>query len=111
MSIEVEVAVHDGLAAVAPRGEIDITTAPELRAAIGATLDDGATAVVLDLEAVTFMDSSGLSVLVGAHRRLARRGGRLEVVGAGAAIAQTLRLTGLAGVFDVRDVTGAVIAP
>lgn len=111
MSIEVEVAVHDGLAAVAPRGEIDITTAPEVRAALSAALDRGATGIVVDLEGVTFMDSSGLSVLVGAHRRLTRRGGRLEVVGAGPAIEKTLRLTGLAGVFDVRDVTGAVIVP
>jgi anti-sigma B factor antagonist len=102
VSMPVEVAVAEGLAAVAPRGEVDIHTAPELRSALTGVLDDGAFHVVVDLGQVTFMDSSGLSVLVGAHRRLARDGGRLELVGTLPAVERVLRLTGLVDVLDVR---------
>lgn len=111
MSMPVEVAVTEGLAAVAPRGEIDIRTAPDLRAALTGVLDDGARRVVVDLAGVTFMDSSGLSVLVGAHRRLSRDGGRLEVTGTLPPVERVLRLTGLVGILDVRDAAGEALRP
>jgi anti-sigma B factor antagonist len=105
MTIGIEGATTAGLAAVAVSGEVDITTAPDLRAWLTRALDDGAAKVVLDLSGVEFMDSSGLSVLVGAHRRLARLGGRLGIVGVSPIVARLLSVTGLHRIFDVRDVT------
>lgn len=107
----VEVAVDEGLAAVAPRGEVDLASAPALAGALTGVLDGGARRVVLDLGAVPFCDSSGLRVLVAAHRRLARAGGRLEVVGALPPVERVLRVTGLLGVLDVRDERGEVVQP
>jgi anti-sigma B factor antagonist len=109
VTITIEGAVSGGLAAVAVRGELDIRSAPDLRAWLAKALDDGAVQLVIDLDAVAFMDSSGLGVLVGAHKRLVRIGGRLHVVGVSPAVARLLSITGLARVFDVRDATGAAL--
>lgn len=109
MRIAIEGASHGALAAVAVRGEIDIRSAPDLRAWLGRAVDEGATQLVLDLSGVEFMDSSGLGVLVGVHKRLARIGGRLRVVGVSAPVARLLAVTGLTRVFDVRDSTGTAL--
>ena len=57
--------------------------------------------VVVDLTETTFIDSSSLGVLIGAHRRLKARGGRLLVACDNEAIVKTFRITGLDGVFTV----------
>ena len=64
-------------------------------------IDGGAERVVVDLTATTFIDSSSLGVLIGAHRRLKRRGGALVVVCDNDAIVKTFRITGLDGVFTL----------
>jgi len=109
VTIAIEGAAHGGLAAVAVRGELDIRSAPDLRAWLTKALDDGAHQLVIDLAQVAFMDSSGLGVLVGAHKRLARLGGRLSVVGVSEPVGRLLSVTGLSRVFDVRDATGAAL--
>ncbi|HEY7075636.1 MAG TPA: STAS domain-containing protein, partial [Solirubrobacteraceae bacterium] len=54
---------------------------------------------IVDLTTATFIDSSSLGVLIGAHRRLKRRGRTLAVVCDNDAIVKTFRITGLDGVF------------
>lgn len=103
MSLTVTVETTDGRAVLGARGEIDIRSAAELRAQLERVLDDGATDVVLDLRAVTFVDSTALSVMVGAHKRLARDGGALEVVTGASAVRRVLEVTGLDRVFRVRE--------
>ena len=51
-------------------GEIDVYTAPRLRERLIEMVDAGENQVVIDLGRVEFLDSTGLGVLVGAHRRL-----------------------------------------
>jgi anti-sigma B factor antagonist len=86
---------------VAVRGEIDLFTAPEFKQHISAPIDAGVPHVVVDLTRTTFIDSSSLGVLIGAHRRLKLRGGSLVIVCAGEAIVKTFRITGLDGVFTL----------
>jgi anti-sigma B factor antagonist len=109
VTIDLEVATSGGLAAVAVRGELDIHSAPELRAALVGVLDGGATKLVIDLGGVAFMDSSGLGVLVGAHRRLDHLGSKLQLVGVQDPVARLLSVTGLTRVFDVRDEAGVAL--
>jgi anti-anti-sigma factor len=75
-------------------GEIDVDTTDVLADAL-ARAADVAAVVVADLTAVTFMDSTGLNTLLGAHRDLAARGGRLALVGAQPAVRRVLELTGV----------------
>jgi len=52
------------------RGEIDVATSPMLRSELSDLLDDAPEHVTLDFTEVSFIDSSGLGVLVGALKRL-----------------------------------------
>jgi anti-sigma B factor antagonist len=86
---------------VAVNGEIDLFTAPEFKQRVSAPIDAGRSNVIVDLTDTTFIDSSSLGVLIGAHRRLKLRGGSLVVVCDNDAIVKTFRITGLDGVFTL----------
>src|SRR6188768_4572000 len=94
-------AVDDETHVVAVTGEIDLFTAPEFKQRVSAPIDAGRLHVVVDLTETTFIDSSSLGVLIGAHRRLKLRGGALLVVCNSEAIAKTFKITGLDGVFTL----------
>ena len=94
-------AVDDERHVVAVTGEIDLFTAPEFKQRVSAPIDAGRTQVVVDLTETTFIDSSSLGVLIGAHRRLRRLEGSLVIVCANDAIVKTFRITGLDGVFTI----------
>jgi len=86
---------------VAVTGEIDLFTAPDFKRHVSAPIDEGVSQVIVDLSATTFIDSSSLGVLIGAHRRLKTRGGSLAIVCDSESIAKTFRITGLDGVFTL----------
>jgi anti-sigma B factor antagonist len=85
---------------VSVAGEIDLFTAPEFKQRVSAPIDEGRTHVV-DLTETTFIDSSSLGVLIGAHRRLRRLDGSLVIVCSNDAIVKTFRITGLDSVFTI----------
>jgi anti-sigma B factor antagonist len=60
---------------VQPCGQLDLETAPRLRAALEALIESGRTRIVVDLGRLTFCDSIGLSTLVVAHRTCEAAGG------------------------------------
>lgn len=84
-------------------GEVDLHTAPQLRAVLGGLVDreTSGEAVVVDLTGVSFIDSTGLGELVGAHKAVRRRGDRLHLVATNERVARLLTLTGLDDVLDV----------
>jgi anti-sigma B factor antagonist len=86
---------------VTVQGEIDLFTAPEFKQHVSAPIEAGVAHVVVDLTRTTFIDSSSLGVLIGAHRRLKLRGGSLVVVCNTDPITKTFRITGLDGVFTL----------
>jgi anti-sigma B factor antagonist len=86
---------------VAVKGEIDLFTAPDFKQRVAAPIDAGMSRVIVDLSETTFIDSSSLGVLIGAHRRLKLHGGTLAIVYANESIAKTFRITGLDGVFTL----------
>jgi anti-sigma B factor antagonist len=79
-------------------GEIDVRTAADLRAALDAVLDGHPPKIVIDLSAVTFMDSTGLGVLTGARNR-AGDDGRLVVINPHPIARRILEITGLLELF------------
>jgi len=97
-SIETVAAAH----VVTLRGEIDAFTAPSLRDDLRHLVEDtGALTVVVDLAAVTFLDSSALGALVGGVRRRRERGGQLLIVQPRTAASRIFELTGLDAVLDL----------
>jgi anti-sigma B factor antagonist len=82
-------------------GEVDVYTAPQLKEQLVTVLEDGCTSVIIDLEKVTFIDSSGLGVLVGALRRARERGGAVRLVCTRDSVLKIFRITGLDKVFPI----------
>jgi anti-anti-sigma factor len=72
--------LDEGTAIVTVRGEIHLATAPDFSERLNEVIAAGATAVIVDLTAVGFIDSTGLSVLLNALRRVTRAGGSLVLV-------------------------------
>ncbi|WP_281245442.1 STAS domain-containing protein [Geodermatophilus ruber] len=85
-------------------GEVDSSSAPALRAALGDVLVAGVTQVIVDLDGVTFLDSAGLCVLAGAHRQATELGLRLRILASGRPVIRPLQLTGLWELLDVEQV-------
>lgn len=92
-------------ATITVRGEVDMHTAPVLRERLAEIVNDGEERVVVFLDAVTFMDSAGLGVLVGAHQAQAARGGTLEIVCSEPRVLRVLHLTRLHHVFTIHEGT------
>jgi len=84
-------------------GEIDLYTAPRLHGELGTVLSAGHVQIVVDMSDVEFCDSTGMNVLLAAHRRAREQGGDLELAAPRPAIRKVLHVTGLESVFTVLD--------
>jgi anti-sigma B factor antagonist len=93
--------VDDRTTIVAVDGEIHVSTAPEFSGALGASVEDGRTQLVLDLSGVMFIDSTGLSVLLNALRRTTRAGGRMALVCTNPTVLRLFEITRLDSTFDI----------
>lgn len=82
-------------------GEIDVSTSPKLRERLVGLVNAGATRVVVNLEHVEFIDSTGLGVLVGVLKRLRARDGSLSIVCSEAGLLRVFTITGLEKVFAI----------
>lgn len=98
-----QVKVHEqaGASVVRAEGEVDVSTAPALRQRLY-ELPESAK-VVVDLSEVTFLDSTGLGVLVAALKRVRESdaGGDLRLVVTRPQVSKVLEVTGLSTVFSV----------
>ena len=81
---------------VTVRGEIDVATSPRLRTELMNLIAGGAAEITLHFDGVSFVDSSGLGVLVGAYKRLREDGrGKIRIVGAQPSVRKVFEITGL----------------
>jgi anti-sigma B factor antagonist len=92
-------------------GEVDIQTSPDLDAHLQQVLNDGAVSVVVDLAGVTFLDSTGLSVLVAALKRCHDVGGTLQVVAPRSHVQRIFEVTGLSDAFGIEALDADEPAP
>ena len=94
----------DGTTRLVLAGEVDCSTAPLLRRTLDAAFADEPRGITVDLEAVTFLDSAGLSTLAIAHRTAAAQGVRLRVLVGTRAVARALQVTGLWDLLGVEQI-------
>jgi len=92
-------------------GEIDVSSADRLRERIALLLSEGRTDLVVDLTGVTFMDSTGLGLLVGTLKRVRGAGGRLVLVVDSERLLKVFRITGLTQVFTITGSLEDALAP
>ena len=100
----IETDERDDRVVLTPRGELDMASAPELEQAVMPRLEQGAW-IVLDLRALDFIDSSGLRIVVGAHRLAEERGGRFTCVRGeqGSTVHRIVEIAGIDGVIEMVD--------
>jgi anti-sigma B factor antagonist len=91
----------DGATIVAVKGEIDVYTAPKLRDRITDLVGDGVYHIIIDMENVEFLDSTGLGVLVGGLKKVRAHDGSLQLICNQERLLKIFRITGLAKVFTI----------
>lgn len=103
MQMEIE-AAEDRLTARI-KGELDHHSAAQARAQLDALIADKRIRELrLDLKGLTFMDSSGLGVILGRYRVIAERGGKMSIGGANRSIERILRMAGIYALVDRMDI-------
>ena len=80
---------------LAVTGEIDIATAPLLRDRLDKAIEGERSLMIVDLSSVTFLDSTGPGVLIGASKRIYEAGGSMNLVVVEPRILKLLGITGL----------------
>ena len=100
----------DERAVIAVGGEIDVYTAPKLRDCITDLVGAGTYNIVVDLEQVDFLDSTGLGVLVGGLKKVRAHDGSLELVCSQERLLKIFRITGLSKVFVIHSSAEAALA-
>ena len=101
MELGLDVRKVDKYAVVDVKGEIDVYTAPKLREKLIELVSEGSYDVVVNLEGVDFLDSTGLGVLVGALKRVKAHEGSLALVCTQDKILKIFKITGLTKVFPI----------
>jgi anti-sigma B factor antagonist len=100
----------DGIEVIDVQGEIDMYTAPRLRELLIDLVSKGHYQLVVNLEKVGFLDSTGLGVLVGGLRRVRAHDGSLDLVCTQQRILKIFRITGLTEVFGIYETVDQAIA-
>jgi len=100
MTLEVQTRqTEGGISVVAPTGRLDVAGAPALKDAIEDLTKNGAPKVVIDMEGVTFVDSTGLGSVIAALKRIRNRQGELRLAAPNQQVRVVLELTTLDKVF------------
>ena len=102
MNLELEHTERNGWTVLRSEGELDVATSPHLREVLIHSIKSNPN-VVVDLSDTTFIDSTGLGVLVGALRRVTEADGALSLVCVNRGILRVFEITGLVDVFGIYD--------
>ena len=102
---------RDGATVVEVAGELDLHSAPQLRAELTRAIESSAPPrVIVDLSGVTFLDSTGVGVLVGALKRAREADGKLHFCNPQPRVCRVFEITGLVGVLPLFSTREAALA-
>jgi anti-anti-sigma factor len=102
-SFDLRVARNGRSVHLAPAGELDIATTPELEQALAEATADAVAEIVLDLRELTFMDSTGLRALAQANSRAGESGISLSIIRGPRQIERVLEISGLGAMLPLVD--------
>ncbi len=101
--LTIDVDQREGMLVIRPSGEIDLASSPSLRAVLQSNLATGSGPVVIDLEAVPYMDSSGVATLVEALQTCRRAQRDLTLTRLTERVASIFKISKLDAVFTVTE--------
>lgn len=94
---------HDGTLVAVVEGRMDGNTSPAVGSALTERIEAGDPKLVLDLQAVTYISSAFVRILIISARKCAEKGGRLVICGLNEYPREVLRVAGLLSTFTVRE--------
>jgi anti-sigma B factor antagonist len=100
--LELKVSEREGKTVLSAVGELDVNTAPELREHLSRLINGGAHQIAVDLAEVSFVDSTALSVLVSALKRIRQADGDLTLASPNPSVRRVFEITGLTRLFTIR---------
>ena len=101
MDLTLETRETAGHTVVSVGGEIDVYTAPRLRDKITELVSSGHHSLIIDMENVDFLDSTGLGVLVGGLKKVRAQDGTMSLICSQDRLLKIFKITGLAKVFTI----------
>ena len=108
--MKIEQEVCDGSVILRLDGELDLASADPFRnAADRALAATGSRRLILNLEGVTFIDSSGLGAILGRYRRISQAGGKMGIIGAAPQVLTILELSGILKIIPLYDSEGQAL--
>lgn len=110
MDLELKIRQKSGITVVGAAGEIDVFTAPDLDAGLGEVIAAGGVRIVLDLTGVTFLDSTGLGVLVKSLKSVRAEQGWVRLVIGSQKIRKIFDITGLDAAMPLYDTVEEAMA-
>ena len=110
MDLGLDVSEQNGYSVLAVSGEVDVATVPRLREQLHGLVAQGSNKIVVDLDSVDFLNSTGLGVLVGALKRVRSNDGELSLVCTQPRIRKVFEVTGLTKVFSLYDSVDEAVA-
>lgn len=110
MQVTVTTSQQEGVFILALGGDIDVATAVTVRDALDRVIAAGHHNVVMDLNDVRFLDSTGLGVMVGRLKAVRDLGGDMHLVCTSPRIARVMSITGLDEVFSLHSTTEEAVA-
>ena len=108
--LTVDISERDGVAVLAPQGDVDMNASPALRASIRPLVSKDKSRVVIDLSGVPYMDSSGVATLVEAMKLVRNHKGSLALCGMNDRVRGIFEIARLDQYFSIHDSIDAAIA-
>ncbi|MFN2320496.1 MAG: STAS domain-containing protein [Dermatophilaceae bacterium] len=110
MQVTVTTSQHDGVFVIAFGGDIDVASAVTVRDALDRVIAAGHHLIVMDLDEVRFLDSTGLGVMVGRLKAVRDLGGDMHLVCTAPRITRVMAITSLDEVFTIHDSADEAVA-
>ncbi|MFZ5597658.1 MAG: STAS domain-containing protein [Bacillota bacterium] len=100
--MDLQIVIKNSTLVVRPSGEIDLAVTDILRKSLDMELNNNPEVknIIINLGGVTYIDSSGLGVILGRYRRISRCGGKMFIVGAAPNIRNILEISGLLNIME-----------
>lgn len=103
MSLHVELSRHRQVLVARLTGELDHHTAEQVKKKLEEEIAQGVRDIVLSLEGLTFMDSSGIGVILGRYKQLTQLGGKMVVCSVKPSVYRLFEMAGLFKILPVHD--------